>query len=393
VVIAAYEIQYVEAGQYDRSRGDWPVKTDSHPPNREDHQKIMAITIPVRQLLLLRPSALGDVCRTVPVAASLKAHWPEAEIHWVVQTAFAAVIESHPAVTSVIRFPREQFRGGAFRPHRWWGMLGWLRSLRRGQWDVAIDCQGLARTGLMLAACGARVRVGDRAAREGAWIPCTNRVTVPEGAHEVDRMLSLLKPLGVDPVRDTRLYVPADARQEWLQAAGGRPSGPCAVFATTSRWETKAWPGDCWAELGERLVAHGQVRWIALPGAASERPQVARTAAALRERGVEVVDYAGRTDLGQLMAMIESAAITISNDSAALHMAMGLGERCLGLFGPTDPAKVGPWRRPDLAVRAPLEPGEAVSFRDRSIGETVMRRLSVDTVCQRAIELLESWSR
>ncbi len=352
----------------------------------------MADTLPVRRILLLRPSALGDVCRTVPVLASLRAQWPAAEIYWVVQSNFASAIEAHPALTGVIEFPRERFRGGLLRPHRWWGMIRWLRSLRADAWDIALDCQGLARTGLMVAACGAKMRVGDRAAREGAWIPCTRRVRVPDTVHEVDRMLALVEAIGAPPVLDATLAVPPAASSWWGHPETERPRGPYAVLATTSRWVSKAWPSERWVDLAARLVQHGHVEWIALPGSAGEQQCVAATANAMRARGISAVDYAGKTDVGQMMAVINGAALTVSNDSAALHMAMGLGERCLGLFGPTDPAKVGPWRRPDLALRPDLRPGEAPSFRDRSIGDSVMRRLPVEVVATRATELLEQWS-
>ncbi|MBT5583887.1 MAG: hypothetical protein HOJ54_07780 [Phycisphaerae bacterium] len=81
----------------------------------------------------------------------------------------------------------------------------------------------------------------------------------------------------------------------------------------------------------------------------------------------------------------------MSNDSAALHMALGLGARCLGLFGPTDPAIVGPWNRPDLALRAPLEVGEQAAYRDKKLGDSIMRRLSVDVVFNRMESLSGVW--
>jgi ADP-heptose:LPS heptosyltransferase len=118
---------------------------------------------------------------------------------------------------------------------------------------------------------------------------------------------------------------------------------------------------------------------------------VAPIAARLQQRGIDVVDFSGRTSIGQLMAMVQSAAMTVSNDSAALHMAAGLGGRCLGLFGPTDPASVGPWRRPRSAIRVALEPGECPAYRDSSLGDSMMRRLSVDEVYARLASLAAEW--
>ena len=353
----------------------------------------MADTIPIQRILLLRPSALGDVCRTVPVLASLRAHWPEAAIHWVVQTTFCPAVEAHPALSGVIPFPREAFRGGWRRPRKWMDMRRWLSSLGRGQWDLAIDCQGLARTGLMLRASKAQIRVGDRAAREGAWMACNRRVRVPVGTHEVDRMLLLAQAAGSEPVADTALYVPADGAAWWAECRKALPEGPFAVLAVTSRWPSKAWPVSHWSDLAARIVKGGLAKWVALPGSRGESAAVAAAADAIRSRGIEVVDFSGRTDVGQLMALIEAAAFTVSNDSAALHMALGLGARCLGLYGPTDPAIVGPWNHAELAIRAPLNEGECPAYRDRRIGDSIMRRLGVDPVMERVEALAERWVR
>ena len=349
----------------------------------------MAGTIPPRQILLLRPSALGDVCRTVPVLASLRQTWPEAEIHWVVQSEYAAAIASHPALTGVIPFPRKEFKGSWRRPRQWAAVGSWLRCLRATKWDLTIDCQGLARTGFMLRASGASVRVVDRAAREGAWLAGTRRVVVPGGVHEVDRMLALAEAAGATLSTDDRLHVAQTDLTWWTDTAGSR--GRCAVLASTSRHPAKAWPASHWVELGERIIRDGHAEWIALPGSGSEQAVVEPIAAELRQRGIDVIDYSGRTNIGQLMALLNGAAMTISNDSASLHMAAGLGGRCLGLFGPTDPAIVGPWRRRESAIRATLKPGECPAYKDSSLGDSVMRRLSVSDVYARLVKLLAEW--
>lgn len=355
------------------------------------NDRAMASTIPIRRILLLRPSALGDVCRTAPVLASLRAQWPEAEIHWIVQSAFCPAVEAHPALTGVIPFPRSEFRGALTRPWKWLAMRKWLTSLSHEPWDIAIDCQGLARTGLMMRASRASVRVCDRAGREGAWLAANRRVEVPIGIHEVDRMLFLAEAAGATAVPDATLYVPDEATAWWDASCGERPDGPFAVLATTSRWTSKAWPESHWVDLAERIIQSKRVAWIALPGSPTEHSLVAGIADAMHARNIPVVNYAGQTDVGQMMAVIARASFTVSNDSAALHMALGLGARCLGLFGPTDPAIVGPWNRPDLALRAPLEVGEQAAYRDKKLGDSIMRRLSVDVVFNRMESLSGVW--
>lgn len=373
--------QVVQAGKYDRSRQPWPAIDWPKWPIQEP----MAGTIPIRRILLVRPSALGDVCRTVPVLASLRARWPEAEIHWVVQSGFADAIRSHPALSGVVTFPREAFRGAALRPWRWPAIVRWLASLRRGRWDLAIDCQGLGRTGMMLWASGARVRVGDRHARECAWLACTTRVRPERDLHEVDRMLALSEAAGAPIVADPTLHVDSTHGDWWSHQ---RLPGRYAVLATTSRWPSKAWPQDRWVELATRLTRQGHVQWIALPGSEAERAQVTACADAMTLAGVTVVNLAGRTSIGQVMVVIEGGAVTVSNDSAALHMAVGLGGRCVGLYGPTDPARVGPWGLSHRVVRAPLDDGERPAFKKRALGDTIMRRIEVGPVYDMAVQVI-----
>ena len=152
----------------------------------------MAATRPPERILIVRPSALGDVCRSVPVLASLRRAYPEARIDWLVRDTYAPAIAAHPALDKTIEFPRARFS-------RWWRsprvaleLVGWLRDLHRRRYDLVIDCQGLGRSGLFTWATRARRRVGFRGARELAWLGYTVRHPRPESDHTVDAMLSLI---------------------------------------------------------------------------------------------------------------------------------------------------------------------------------------------------------
>ena len=350
----------------------------------------MSGTIPIRRILLIRPSALGDVCRSVPVLASLRATWPHADIHWLVQDSFREAIEFHPLLDGVVPFHRNLFRGGRLSPMRWGLWVRWLMNIGRGQWDLVLDCQGLARTGLMTWATRAPTRVGDRAAREGAWLAYNQMASVETGVHEVDRMLAVAVAAGATIAADASLYPGVHARAWWQGHPCGLSTSRYAVLATTSRWRSKAWPRSHWVELASAMREVG-IDTVVLPGSQYEQPEVGHTADAMRATGIKVEDLSGRTSIGQLMAVIEGAAITVSNDSAPLHMAVGLGGRCLGLFGPTDPAVVGPWGLPAQALRAPRIEGAPHHYRDARIGDSIMRRLAVDQVAQRVDELIRGW--
>ena len=141
-----------------------------------------------KRILIVRPSALGDVCRTVPVLVSLRKAYPKATIDWLVQADFADAITAHPALDEAVLFPRQRFA-------RWWRnpavareMYRWFAGLGKRGYDLVFDCQGLGRSGLITWATKASTRVGFGCAREFAWLgynvrhpPTSATHTMPDG--------------------------------------------------------------------------------------------------------------------------------------------------------------------------------------------------------------------
>lgn len=350
----------------------------------------------MKRILIIRPSALGDVCRTVPVLVSLRRAWPGATIDWVVRDSFAEAIAGHPALDNVIEFPRRHFS-------QWWrnfavaeDLLEWIARLREQRYDLVVDCQGLGRSGLIALLSGARLRVGPADAREFAWLGYNTRVSLPQQCHTVDAMLGLLQPLGVPAVPDMRLYPPPEAQHRWenrLSTLAGSSETteaphPYAVLAPTSRWMSKRWPLEQWTELIKPLLDRGFHR-IVLIGAPYERAQLDGLFAAIEQLPWKdrVIDMVGNTTIGETMAIIEGAALLVANDSAPLHIAVGVNTPLVGLFGPTDPKLVGPYGCDDAVVRSPQASTSDVHYRDRRISNGLMRLITVEQVLERVDEV------
>jgi heptosyltransferase-1 len=311
------------------------------------------VIAPPARTLLIRPSALGDVCRTVHVAAGLKRTYPNSELHWLVNAGIEDAVSAHPAVDRVIPFPRRAL-GKASRRLRFDRVVSWLNDLRRERYDLVVDAQGLGRSGGIAWWTQARVRVGFQDAREGGWLGCTHRVTVPDSiTHTVDRMMALAAHIGVDPaidpVRDMRLYAPDEAIA-WAYSVEG-PSGGTgtaglryAVVAPTSLWPAKQWRIERFADLVAVLADAPELDRVVVVGAPSERD----ACMPLFERfggDDRVVDLVGATNIGQLLATIAESQLVVANDSAAAHIAVGFDRPLVALFGPTDTARVGPYAR------------------------------------------------
>ena len=339
------------------------------------------------KLLIIRPSALGDVCRSVPVLASLAARFPEATIDWLVQDAFVPAIASHPALRRAIPFPRQRV---AVR--KWWTrdarktLRNLLRSLRDERYDAVFDCQGLGRSGAFTWATRAPLRVGHADAAEFAWLAYTRPSRVPPPStsqHTVDRMLGLVEAVGVPAITDMRLYTSEQDRAALdPRLVGAR----YAVVAPTSRWAGKRWPADRFAHVIDAMLAESTLDAVAIVASHNERDQCAPILD-LAQRDPRIINLVGVTPIGALMATIEAASLVIANDSAALHMGVGFDRPILGLFGPTSIARVGPYQRErDVIQTAPPPPG--ISHKDDAAGAELMQRITTQTVIDAALERL-----
>lgn len=332
------------------------------------------------RILLIRPSALGDVCRTVPVLASLRAKFPSARIDWLVQDSFADSIRAHPALTSVVPFDRRSLGRSASRLNLG-PTLAFLRSLGRPGYDLVIDAQGLLRSSIFARATGAPRRVGFADARELGWLLLTEKHSV-RAVHTVDRMLGLIESAGIPAVRDMRLHVPPETLEDLAPEL--RRAAPYVVLAPTSRWPGKQWPAERFAVVASDLTSRGLN--CVVVGSSSEREQIGPVLD-LARRNPRVLDRVGGTSIAQLMAWISRAALVIANDSAALHMAVGFDRPIVGLFGPTDVAKVGPYRREGSVIQR-LVPGDRMDHKDADVGQRIMARITTSEVLEAARDRL-----
>ena len=335
------------------------------------------------RILLIRPSALGDVLRTVPVATSIRRAFPTATLDWVVQDAFTDAIRGHPEVDRVIPFPRHELSG-------WWRSGRVARQAWKffasldGDYDLALDLQGLGRSGLMLRASRAGRRIGFSNAREFGWVGANERYDVPRDLHAVDRMLALLKAAGIESHHDMRLKVPEDCEDPWRHLQSRYDLSDYVVFAPTSRWRTKEWPSERWRALATRMLDSG-VRRIALIGSPGEKVVLEGIASIAPHR---IAVLAGEASVGMSMAAVREAQLLVANDSAMLHAAVGLATPMVGLFGPTDPKVTGPYGHLQDTIRKPEAVTDGAHYRDSGLDDRLMRLIGVEEVLFMAMERL-----
>ncbi len=289
------------------------------------------------RICIIKPSSLGDVVHALPILSALRSRWPESHISWVIGRAYQDIVRGHGDLDEVLVFERR--RGFDLQVVAQAYSL-WQR-LRNGRFDLTIDLQGLLRSAILVAATRARVRVGMADAREGSrWI-YTDLVDAPrQGIHAVDRVLRVARAIGA-PAAEPQFNVPVGPEDhEWAQEQLAAAPWPRVVLTVGSRWLTKRWPPEHFAEIGRRVAAEFGASLVAV-GSARDRPLVDALKRHLRP--VELLDFCGRTRLKQLAALALQCDLMISNDTGPLHLAAAAGARVLGIYTCTSPTLTGPY--------------------------------------------------
>ena len=330
------------------------------------------------RILIIKPSALGDIVHALPVLNLLKRRWPDAQISWLVGSSFADLLDGHPQLHEVIRFDRHRFASAWWNPNALFEMLRFGFGLRRRHFDLVIDLQGLLRSGLTAKLARSPVRVGFSNAREGAWMFYTHRVPAAADQHALDRNLMVAESLGCgrDPVE---FVLPVDdADRDYVRSLLPAGQSSYVVLLPGTNWLTKRWPVDYFAALvGPLKQRYGYASVVA--GGAD--------AAALAPRIHGAIDLTRRTTLKQLVALLAGAELVIANDSGPMHIAAALGRPMVTVFGPTNPARTGPWGRDDSVVRIDIECSPCYSRRCSHI--SCMKGLGPESVLRLAHEQIE----
>ncbi len=286
------------------------------------------------RILLIKPSSLGDIVHALPVVSAIKAQWPGSHLTWVVKRQWADLVERAEGIDRV--WPVDMTVGSWIREGR---------ALRAQRFDLAIDLQGLFRSGILAWLSGAPTRIGFANGREGSPWFYTRRVPVlSPDVHAVDRYLSVAAALGASPPDKPRfgfklLEEDMAAVREIAERRGFSVDRPWIAMNIGARWPTKRWPLESFAAVVDQLYeAHRDP--LVMIGGSEERAFTKKLKALTKS---PFIDLCGEIPLRCLPALLSKATAMITNDSGPMHIAAALGIPVIAMFGPTSAARTGPY--------------------------------------------------
>jgi heptosyltransferase-1 len=292
----------------------------------------------MKDILIVRLSAIGDVVMSTAILAGLRQAWPTARFHWLTEDMGGEVLKGNTDLASVTVLPRRRW-DKLLRERHYLSFLSEVRAMRRQirdiHADVAIDAQGLLRSAIWTQASGAKLRIGLRS-HEGSQLLMHEVVKVdgnPTG-RMCNEYRALLEYMGLkEPGFSMSLRPTDEAREEATRMIPDGTARPVFFYPFTTRPQ-KHWFADRWADLAAGVVHKlGRQVWI-LGGPADEAAAKEIAQASGVAEHIRVV--AGKdSNIVQKMGLIERGAAAIGVDTGLSHMSLGLGTPTVVMFGST----------------------------------------------------------
>jgi len=336
------------------------------------------------RILLIRTSALGDIVHALPALTALRRHLPKARIAWVVEKAFAPLLESHADLDQVLTINTKGWRQRPLAAETWREMGRFMSELDGFGAEIALDLMGNYKGTLiaMLALCDRRIGISKRWRREPASAAWLTDTVPPNGRHAVNQALAVAGALGL-PTE------PADFGGDRLGSSSqlSDETEDCSVILHPGTgWANKTYPPERWGEV-TRLIAKetGRDTWV------SAGPGENRLADRVVSSSQGHAHCLDDPSLDDLVERLRHADLVLGGDTGPIHLAHALGVSVLSVMGPTDPERNGPYGAPERTVSQRLP----CSFCHRRLDSVKACLLEIPPhlVASRAVELLRESMR
>jgi heptosyltransferase I len=321
-----------------------------------------AVSFIPRRLLIVRLGSMGDIIHTLPAATALRRAFPEVSLGWVVEERWAELLCTLPEPRSGPLSPRrplvdrvhtvntKTWRKSLFSTQTWEQIAAGLSELRAQRYEVAVDFQGAVRSALTARWSGASVIYGVAQPRENVASMFYTRQVIARGSHVVEQNLSLAEAVAHRPLEMPTIEFPRDqAVEKQCEDKSPQGIGDFALLNPGAGWGAKQWPAKRYGDVARRLAEDGVKSLINFGPGEEFLMRAVESASGSKAKGV-----AG--SLTELIALTRRARIFIGGDTGPMHLAAALGVPVVAIFGPTNPARNGPFGTRSIVLRSPTSP-------------------------------------
>lgn len=336
-----------------------------------------------RNILIVKLSAIGDVIHALPVAHALKNAFPKAQITWAVEKPALDLVTDHPYIDEVVLFDKTRCRTLP-------GLISYLpdfvQRLKQKNFDLALDLQGLFKSGIITLLSGAPKKLVYCNAREFSdWV--SKKVCGPnQNGHIIDQYLDVVRSLGA-PKETIDFGIRINEQQikavrQILKNAGWEGQ-PYVVLIPGANWPNKRWPPLYFAVLADRLNKQGLAP--VLIGGPADLPLAQQILARAETRLMNLI---GKTSLKQLAWVIKNAQVAVGGDTGPMHLSVAVNTPTLALIGPTDTHRNGPYGK---AHKSLITSRDCTGCWQRDCQKKLdcLDAISVDEVYQSILELFK----
>lgn len=345
-----------------------------------------------KRVLIVRIGAMGDVLHAMPAVTALREAHPEWEVGWVVEPRWLPLLKASdvvkrssamPLVDRVYLAATREWKRRPFSGETLADIRSLARELRAGRFDLCVDMQGSIRSAVIGRLAGAKRFVGpaEPREREARWLYGERIRTVAR--HVIDQGCELLGAAVGERLSPAQVVLPVDEMAErevsfrLEPVASGRPF---VLIAPSAGWGAKEWPAERYGLVAGALVDAG---FTVLVNAGSAED--ARACAVVEASGGRAVAVPG--SMAQLIALVRRASLVIAGDTGPLHLAAALERPVVAIFGPTDPARNGPYRTVARVLRSTSSRTDHSRHAAPEIG---MLEIKAGDVVGAAMELLKA---
>lgn len=294
-------------------------------------------------ILLILMGSLGDLVRGLCLPWEIKQHWPDTTLTWLVEPSWKSLVENHPLIDEVIVFDRP--RGLA-------AVNTLYQNLKTHRFDITLDLQRHFKSGLFSLLSGAPIRVGvhPRNAKEFNWLFNNHHLSYFSNQRpKLDHYLKFFEYLGGTPSKTPDFGFSLLEAEQLPESLSSQLPQSFIVVVMGSSWLSKDWTYDGYRKLLRQILTKGG-HGVVLVG---DRSQAApANALEIELQSDRLLNFAGRTSLWELAAILKKAEASVGPDSGPGHLSAAVGTPYVALFGPTDPARVAPFRCLPFVVQA-----------------------------------------